>query len=76
MDFSPFILVGVLVGGALLLIILWRAVRFMIRLALIGVLILLILAGALLWWFGSSGAASSYREDRRPSTAPRRAPAR
>lgn len=67
MDSSVLILAAVLAGGALLLLIAWRAVRFVMRLALVGVMILLVLAGALAWWYGSRSVT------RRPATtAPRR----
>ncbi|MEJ7711421.1 MAG: MFS transporter [Pyrinomonadaceae bacterium] len=53
MDFSLIALAGTVGAGLLLLLLAWRAVRFMMRLALIGVLVLLCLPGP---FFGGKAA--------------------
>lgn len=61
-----------LLGGIVLLFFVWRAVRFVMRVALIGVLLLLLLAGGLVfWWYGSS-VVSSPERDRRTQPQQRR----
>lgn len=66
---------GVLAGGILLLL-LWRAVRFVLRLALIGVLLLLLCAGALLWWYGFGVSSAPSARDARSLSGTRHTPAR
>lgn len=56
------IIVFVVAGVALVLV--WRTVRFIMRLALIGVLILALLVGALAWWYATSGSTSPPEQSR------------
>lgn len=64
------IVIFIVAGVALLLV--WRTVRFIMRLALIGVLILALLVGALAWWYATGGSTSP-PEQTRPANK-RRAP--
>ena len=59
------------VAGAVLLLV-WRTVRFIMRLALLGVLILALLVGALAWWY-AAGESTPTQNQGRPVNG-RRAP--
>jgi multisubunit Na+/H+ antiporter MnhC subunit len=66
--------VAIVVGiGLIALLVVWRAVRLIIRLALVGVVIALVLIGAVALWYGK-GTAGAEPSAPRPATT-RRAPA-
>lgn len=68
MGSSTLMLIGGILAGGLLLLVLWRAMRLVMRFVLIGVLLLLLGAGALLWWYGYGAApAPSSREGHSPA---------
>jgi hypothetical protein len=43
----------VLIVAAVVLLFLWRAMRFFVRIALIGILILFLFLGGIAWWYWS-----------------------
>ena len=60
------------VVAGLVLLLVWRMVRFIMRLALVGVLILTLLVGALAWWYAASSSTPAQNQ-KRPASG-RRAP--
>ncbi len=62
------IIIFIVAGVGLLLV--WRAVRFIMRLALIGVLILALLVGALAWWY-AAGSSTPTQNQKRPASGQR-----
>ena len=60
------------VVAGLVLLLVWRMVRFIMRLALVGVLILTLLVGALAWWYAASSSTPGQNQKR--PTSGRRAP--
>lgn len=69
-------IIAAIVAGGLFFILAKLALRFFIRLALAGAIILLaIVCGALAWWHGLIGSTASPRSGNRPP-ATRRATAR
>jgi len=71
MDF-PIIaaVLGVLSIGVLFLLV-RRALRFVVRLALLGVLILFLLTGGLAWWWYGSDGSSKQKGNNRPANTQR-----
>lgn len=63
----------VFVVAGIVLLLVWRAVRFVMRIALIGVLILALLVGALAWWYAASSSTPAQNQ-KRPASSGRRAP--
>ena len=66
MEFSGLVTIGGLLAGVVLLLLIWRAVRFVMRLALVGVMLLLLFGGALWWWYGYGAARESPSRATRP----------
>ena len=74
MEFPIFAAVfGVLIIGVLFFIA-RRALRLMVRLALVCVLVLLLLAGGLVWWYGSDNTPTSKPYGGSPSGTRRATP--
>ncbi|MGH9943032.1 MAG: hypothetical protein ACRD9R_11825 [Pyrinomonadaceae bacterium] len=64
---SPLIVVILIAAGLLALLLAWRAVRFLVRLALLGVLLLALLAGGYVWWWQNSGDSAAPSRKQRPA---------
>jgi multisubunit Na+/H+ antiporter MnhC subunit len=71
MEFSIIAAVFGILSIGVLFLLLRRALRFVVRLALVGALILFLLVGGLAWWWYAPGDSSSNGVEKRPVTTRR-----
>lgn len=72
MSIGVIAIIAAIFAGGLFFILAKRALRFFIRLALAGAIILVAIAcGVLAWWYGLIGSTASPRSENRPPVARR-----
>jgi hypothetical protein len=71
MDFPIIVAVFGLLSLGVLFFIARRALRLVVRLALVGALLLFLLIGGLAWWWYGAGSPASKQNDNRPSNTRR-----
>ncbi len=63
---SPLVIIVIIAVGLVALLLAWRAVRFFLKMVLLGIFLLALLVGIYLW-FGSSDAPAPPSANRRPA---------
>ena len=71
MEFPIIVAVFGILSIGVLFLLARRALRFVVRLALVGVLILFLLGGGLAWWWHGGGNSLLKQNDNRPANTRR-----